>query len=95
VNSRTLRAAIFAAGATLLVGCVTTSMQSYADLERPARPIEHIAVVAPPALVAALVAESPDRGIIIEYGNVIVPPTRQYKGLERCCSGPADYERRP
>jgi hypothetical protein len=40
-------------------------MQGYADLERPGRPIEHIAVVTPPALVAALVAESPNRGTVI------------------------------
>jgi hypothetical protein len=54
----------------------------YADLDRPARPVEHIAVVAPPALVAALATESPKHGLIIEDGNVIVPPTRPYKDAE-------------
>src|SRR5258708_35153436 len=74
----TLAAGVVAACATVLAGCVTTSMQGYADLDRPARPVEHIAVVAPPALVAVLAAESSKRGLIIEDGNVIVPPTRQY-----------------
>jgi hypothetical protein len=82
MNSRTFAAAIVAACATALAGCVTTSMQGYADLERPARPVEHIAVVAPPALVAALAAESPKRGLIFEDGNIIVPPTRPYKDAE-------------
>jgi len=78
----TLAAGVVAACATVLAGCVTTSMQGYADLDRPARPVEHIAVVAPPALVAVLAAEWSKRGLIIEDGNVIVPPTRQYKDAE-------------
>ena len=82
MNSRTLGAAIGAACTALLAGCVTTSMQGYADLDRPARPVEHIAVVAPPALVAALAAESPKHGLIVEDGNVIVPPTRAYRDAE-------------
>ena len=79
---RTLGAAIVAACATVLAGCVTTSMQGYADLDRPARPVEHIAVVAPPALLAALAAESAKHGLMIEDSNVIVPPTREYKDTE-------------
>ncbi len=82
MKSRTLGAAIVAACAAVLGGCVTTSMQGYADLDRLARPVEHIAVVAPPALVAALAAESPKRGLILEDGNTIVPPTRPYKDAE-------------
>jgi hypothetical protein len=82
MNSRILCANIAAACATVLAGCVTTSMQGYADLDRPARPVEHVAVVAPPALVAALAAESGKHGFIIEDGNVIVPPTRPYKDAE-------------
>jgi hypothetical protein len=57
-------------------------MQGYADLERPAQPIRRIAAVAPPALVAALVSEASKRGVVLEDGNVIVPPTRQYKDAE-------------
>jgi hypothetical protein len=82
MNSKTLDAIIVAACATMLVGCVTTSMQGYADLDRPARPVEHIAVIAPPALIAALAAESPKHGAMVEDGNVIVPPTRPYKDAE-------------
>jgi hypothetical protein len=82
MNARTLGAAIVAACAAVLAGCVTTSMQGYADLDRPTRPVEHVAVVAPPALLAALATESPKHGLIIEDSNVIVPPTRQYKDAE-------------
>jgi hypothetical protein len=82
MNSRTLAAAIVAACATVLAGCVTTSMQGYADLDRPARPIEHVAVVAPPALLAALATEAAKHGLVVEDSNVIVPPTRQYKDAE-------------
>jgi hypothetical protein len=57
---------------------LTTSMQGYADLEPPAHPIQHIAVIAPPALIAALAKEASKRGIILEDANVILPPTRQY-----------------
>src|SRR5258708_5224698 len=39
MKSRTLGAAIAAACTTLLAGCVITSMQGYADLDRPARPV--------------------------------------------------------
>jgi len=82
MNSRTLGAATVAACAAMLAGCVTTSMQGHADLDRPARPVEHIAVVAPPALIAALAAESPKHGVMVEDGNAIVPPTRPYKDAE-------------
>jgi hypothetical protein len=82
MKSRTLCVVIVAAFATALAGCVTTSMQGYADLDRPSRPVEHIAVVAPPALVAALASEAGKHGLVIEDGNVIVPPTRQYKDAE-------------
>jgi hypothetical protein len=82
MDSRTLGATIILTCVTALAGCVTTSMQGYADLERPSRPVEHIAVVAPPALVAALATESGKHGLIIEDGNVIVPPTRPYRDGE-------------
>jgi hypothetical protein len=59
-------------------------MQGYADLERRACAIEHVAVVAPPALVAALATESLKYGLIAKDGNVIVPPARQYKDAESC-----------
>jgi hypothetical protein len=82
MKSRTFIATVIASWGAAVGGCVTTSMQGYADLDRPARPVEHVAVVAPPALVAALAAEAPKHGFVIEDGNVIVPPTRQYKDTE-------------
>ena len=57
-------------------------MQGYADLQRPAAPIQHVAVVAPPALVAALASEGAQRGIAVEDAHSIVPPTRQYTDAE-------------
>jgi hypothetical protein len=82
MDARILGAAAVAAYAMLLVGCVTTSMQGYADLQRPAHPVEHIAVVGPPAIFAALATESPKYGLAVEDANVIVPPTRSYTDAE-------------
>jgi len=75
-------ASIVAASTYVLGGCVTTSMQGYADLQPPSHPIQRIAVVAPPALVVALASEAPKRGTFVEDGNAIVPPTRQYTDAE-------------
>jgi hypothetical protein len=69
---------MIAACASVLGGCVTTSMQGYADLQPPAHPIQHIAVIAPPALITALAKEAGKRGVTLEDANVILPPTRQY-----------------
>ena len=68
--------------ASILSGCVTTSMQGYADLNRPKNALQRIAVVAPPTLVAALASEAAKRGVVIEDGQTIVPPTRQYTDAE-------------
>ncbi len=38
MNSRIFAATVGAAWAALLAACVTTSMQGYADLERPGAP---------------------------------------------------------
>jgi hypothetical protein len=62
-----------------LAGCITTSMQGYADLQPPARPIQRIAAIAPPALISALSSEASRRGVTLEDANVILPPTRQYR----------------
>jgi hypothetical protein len=53
-------------------------MQGYADLQPPPRPIQHIAVIAPPALISALVNEASKRRLLLEDFNVVLPPTRQY-----------------
>jgi hypothetical protein len=74
-----LRRAIYGVLVMLaLSGCVTTSMQGYADLQPPAAPLQHIAVIAPPALVSALSNEAAKRAILLEDANTILPPTRQY-----------------
>jgi hypothetical protein len=75
---RFLAVLVIAASAIGLSACVTTSLQGYADLEPPPHPLQHIAVIAPPALIAALASEASKRGIILEDANVILPPTRQY-----------------
>jgi hypothetical protein len=56
-------------------------MQGQTSIGRRAA-VMHIAVVAPPALVAALASESGKHGLVIEDGNAIVPPTRPYKDAE-------------
>jgi hypothetical protein len=61
---------------------VTTSMQGYADLQPPAHPIQHIAAIAPPALIPALAKEASRRSVLLEDANVILPPTRQYNEAE-------------
>jgi hypothetical protein len=73
----------FALIGVLLLKSVIFSLLTRRQLtERPPRPIEHIAVVAPPAFIAALASESAAHSIFIEDGNVIVPPTRHYKDAE-------------
>jgi hypothetical protein len=73
---------VAAASAIALAGCVTTSMQGYADLQPPTHPIQHIAAIAPPALIPALANEASKRGVVLEDANVILPPTRQYNETE-------------
>jgi hypothetical protein len=73
---------VVAASATVLAGCVTTSMQGYADLQPPPHAIQHIAAIAPPALMTALSREASKRGVTLEDANVILPPTRQYNETE-------------
>jgi hypothetical protein len=51
--ARTLGAAIVAACRELPAGCVTSLMQCEADIGRSLGPIEPVAIVASPALVAA------------------------------------------
>jgi hypothetical protein len=57
-------------------------MQGYADLQPPAHPIQHVAAIAPPALIPALTNEASKRGVVLEDANVILPPTRQYNETE-------------
>ncbi|MCG2627876.1 hypothetical protein L6654_14680 [Bradyrhizobium sp. WYCCWR 13023] len=74
--------------ATLLSGCITTSMQGYADRDLPARPVQRIAayVVAPTALASSfqssIAEESAKRGIGAEDAYALLPPTRTYTDAE-------------
>jgi hypothetical protein len=72
------RAVGVAIAATTLFGCARTSMQGYADLERPAHPIQHIAAFAGPALLPALASEAKKQGVLCEDALTFLPPTRQY-----------------
>ncbi|THD48577.1 MAG: hypothetical protein E7774_02775 [Bradyrhizobium sp.] len=77
-----------AALAVSLSGCVTTSMQGYADRDLPAHPVTHVAVLvgAPlplsQALVADLTSEAAKVNITVEDALTIFPPTRQYANDE-------------
>lgn len=72
----------------LLSGCITTSMQGYADRNLPARPIKHIAtyVIAPVALAtsfqASITEEAGKRGIGADDAYALLPPTRTYNDAE-------------
>src|SRR5689334_15995953 len=69
-------------------GCITTSMQGYADLNPTARPIQHmIAYVAAPTPLAASIQQSigeqaQKRGILAEDAFNLLPPTRTYTDAE-------------
>ncbi|MGO4871298.1 MAG: hypothetical protein ACLPGW_11915 [Roseiarcus sp.] len=71
-----------------LGGCVTTSMQGYADRDLPSHPVSHVAVliIAPPPLSESfqtnLAIEASKRGVTIEDASAIFPPTRQYSDAE-------------
>src|SRR6516165_6135913 len=77
-----LRVAGIAIATVTLFGCAATSMQGYADLERPAHPIQHIAAFAGPALLPALASEAKKQGVLLEDALSFLPPTRQYNEAE-------------
>jgi hypothetical protein len=70
---RLILAMLAAASSIMLTGCVTTSLQGYADLQPPPHPIQHIAAIAPPALIQPLASEAAKRGVVLEDANVILP----------------------
>lgn len=80
--------AVFGMAGLLLSGCITTSMQGYADRELPARPVKRIAtyVVAPVALASSLqtsIAEEASKdGISSEDAYALLPPTRTYNDAD-------------
>lgn len=74
--------------AALLSGCITTSMQGYADRDPPARPVKHLAayVVAPTGLATSfqtsIAQEAAKRGILADDAYILLPPTRSYNDAE-------------
>jgi hypothetical protein len=74
--------------ALALTGCVTTSMQGYADNTPPSHPITHIAAyVAAPidlrdSLERSLADEANKHGVIAVDALSIFPPTRTYSNAE-------------
>ena len=80
---------IAAAGLAFSVaGCVTTSMQGYADRVLPSQRLTHVAaVVSAPlplaqSLQASLATEGAKNGVAVEDALTIFPPTRQYTNAE-------------
>jgi len=69
-------------------GCVTTSMQGYADKAPPSQPIAHVAalVTAPLPLAQSMQASLADEGaklhVVVDDALTIFPPTRQYTDAE-------------
>jgi hypothetical protein len=74
--------------AICLGGCITTTMQGYADREPPKAPISRIVpyVAAPSQLAASLqssiTSEGKSRGVSAEDALTILPPTRNYTNAE-------------
>jgi hypothetical protein len=84
-----LRRAICAVlAAASLSGCITTSMQGYADRQLPARPVSRIVayVAGPNTLVSSIqrsvAEEARKRGIAADDALNLFPPTRTYSNAE-------------
>jgi hypothetical protein len=90
LGSQMARFLAFSAGfaALSLCGCVTTSMQGYADRAIPERPAVHLAALVnaslplAEALQASFASQATKLGIIIDDAHTIFPPTRQYTDAE-------------
>jgi hypothetical protein len=71
-----------------LAGCVTTSMQGYADQALPSHPVSHlVAYVSGPIalrqeLEQSVVEQARKHGVIAEDALSIFPPTRSYTDAE-------------
>jgi hypothetical protein len=74
--------------AASLSGCITTSMQGYADRQLPARPVSRIVayVAGPNTLVSSIqrsvAEEARKRGIAADDALNLFPPTRTYSNAE-------------
>ncbi|WP_158671541.1 hypothetical protein [Bradyrhizobium guangdongense] len=77
-----------AAAAIGLSGCITTSMQGYADKQLPAKPINHVIayVAGPNPLVSkiqlSIAEEAKKRGVVAGDALQLFPPTRTYTSAE-------------
>ena len=71
-----------------LSGCITTSMQGYADRELPTKRVSRIIayVAGPPPLVSSIQAsisdDAKERGVVAEDAFLLFPPTRTYSNAE-------------
>lgn len=79
----------FASIASLLLGgCITATMQGYADREPPAKPVQRIAayVAAPTALAVSFQSSISDeagkRGLSATDAYAYLPPTRNYNDAD-------------
>lgn len=84
-----LKRSVLAVGAAIsLSGCITTSMQGYADRELPAKPVSRIVayVAGPNPLVSSIqtsvTEEARKRGLVAEDALLLFPPTRTYTNAE-------------
>jgi hypothetical protein len=83
-----VRIVALALSALALSGCITASMQGYADRQLPERPVQRIAVLvsAPgtlgPSLQGNVSSEAKKRGIFAEDVLLLLPPTRTYSNTE-------------
>ena len=83
-----LEAVISVALATCLTGCVTTTMQGYADRDLPSRSVSHVAalIMAPlplaQAMQTSLAAEAAKRNLELDDALTLFPPTRTYTDAE-------------
>jgi hypothetical protein len=82
------RSICLVAAAINLSGCISTSMQGYADRELPAKPVSRIiAYVAGPnplasSIQASVSEEAKKRGLVAEDALLLFPPTRTYNNAE-------------
>lgn len=86
--NRLFSVALIALVGSISTGCITTSMQGYADRELPAKPIQNIVTLisAQPSLAtsiqASVIAEARKRGVEAQDALLMFPPTRTYTDAE-------------
>jgi hypothetical protein len=77
-----------AVAAATVSGCITTSMQGYADREPPAKPVQRVVtlVTAPGQLASSIQSsvtnEAAKRGVAAQDALQLFPPTRAYTDAE-------------